>query len=81
MLVSVTLFLNTWTDKAMGFCDAEAESRGQALLTEPIWIPKSLIVNFDDLPDFTADQDTALEIHIEQWVAEQHGLDPYCDEI
>ncbi len=81
MLVSVELFLHTWTEKCMGFCDPEAENRGQLGRSAPIWIAKSLIDNFDDLPDFTADQEASLEIHIPQWVAEDNGLDPYCEEI
>lgn len=82
MLVAVSLFLHTWTQESMGFCDAEADSRFDIDSAKgPIWIAKSLIDNFDDLRDFTIDQESMLEIHIPQWVAEKNGLDPYCEEI
>lgn len=78
--VAVMLFVHTWTEKAIGFCDVEAESYLEHPL-EPLWIPKSVIINFDDLPDFTRDENRKLEIHLPQWKAENLGLDPYCEEI
>lgn len=78
MLVSVTLFVHTWSNKSIGFCDPEAESHTE-VPEELIWIPKSLITNHDQLSDYTRDEYRQIEIEIEDWVAVEKGLDPYCE--
>lgn len=79
--VSITLFVHTWTDKAIGFCDVEAASRFEAPAVAPLWIPKLLIRNIDSLPDFTREENRQLEIEIPVWFAEKKALDPYCEEL
>ena len=75
--VSITLIYETQTEKALGFCDPEAG----VVLLEPVWIPKSEIRNFEDLPDFTEYENRELDLEIPAWLAVKKGLDPFVEEL
>lgn len=68
------------TDSALAFVDPED------MLVDPIWIPRSQIFNLDRLLDgldngLTWSTKETVEIIIPQWLAEERGLDVYCEEL
>ncbi len=80
--VSVTLFVHTWSEKALGFCHPEAESYTEGVGSlGPIWIAKYHIRNHDQLSDYTRPEYRQVEIEIPVWLAENKALDPYCEEL